>query len=205
MIIFDFDGVLADSLQTCIAACTIAAKSQGKVLAFGENTFAELDPLTFEALAERHGLEPRRFAGEVAEAVSDNPVRSPLFKGVVQTLNLLAQTQPLSVVSASHNAVIRSVLGQEDLDRLMTHIIGGDTRGHKAAKINGLISDRPHETHVMVGDAVSDMHAACTAGICTVGVSWGWQSPDRLLTAGADAIARSSEELASICLNLINQ
>jgi pyrophosphatase PpaX len=53
---------------------------------------------------------------------------------------------------------------------------------------------------VYVGDAPYDMEAARAAGCGAVGVTWGVASADMLEGAGADAIAETPEQLATILL-----
>ncbi|WP_406648196.1 HAD-IA family hydrolase [Aliisedimentitalea scapharcae] len=204
MIIFDFDGVLADSLTTCLAACTKAAHAQGVDLKLTRDAFATLDPLTFEALAERHNLEPVQFAQDVAQTVSGCAQPSPLFGGVAQSLTTLAKDHDLAVVSASHSDVIRTVLATQGLDLLMFRIIGGDTPGQKSEKISGLIALRSDGPHIMVGDASSDIQAARTAGISVIAVAWGWQTPEHLRSFAPDAMAETPAELCRVCLELLN-
>ncbi|MCP9481790.1 HAD-IA family hydrolase [Shimia sp. CNT1-13L.2] len=203
MIIFDFDGVLADSLQTCLSACTIAAQQQGREVAFDTGAFATLDPLTFEALAKRHHLDPDRFAADVATAVSSFETPSPVFDGIFDALSGLAKDHSLAVISASHSSVIRTVLAQQGIDALMKHIIGGDTPGQKPEKIAALVADLRDEKHVMVGDACSDIKAGRSAGIHTIAVAWGWQSPEFLAAFSPDAIVGSPAELANSCRSLL--
>lgn len=203
MIIFDFDGVLADSLQTCLAACNVAAQAQGAEWEFRADAFSTLNPLTFEALAEHHDLDPERFARSVAETVSSSPEKPIVFPGIEQALSELAKYQRLAVVSASHSNVIRSVLSVSGADRHMAQIIGGDTQGSKAEKIARLISDLPSEPHVMVGDAVSDLVAARDAGVRAIAVTWGWQSASQLAAQTPDAIVETPQDLAQTCLAVL--
>jgi phosphoglycolate phosphatase len=55
----------------------------------------------------------------------------------------------------------------------------------------------PQDTF-LVGDSDVDMATAAAAGMVSVGVSWGYRSEGELISAGADHIARSTEELYSI-------
>ena len=48
---------------------------------------------------------------------------------------------------------------------------------------------------VYVGDSPVDMQTARNAGVFALGVSWGFNSPESLVAAGADAIARTPSEL----------
>jgi pyrophosphatase PpaX len=51
---------------------------------------------------------------------------------------------------------------------------------------------------VMVGDTSFDILAGKNAGCCTIGVLWGAMTMDILVEAGADYLARNTEELLEI-------
>lgn len=202
MILFDFDGVLADSKSTCLAACKRAAHTQGATFRFGTDTFSELDPLTFEALAERHNLDPTKFAADVAQAVKNNPTKSAAFPGIHDMVVRLSITHTLAVISASHRDVISDVLTKSGIDTSFSNITGGDAIGNKTEKIQHLISQTGEMHNVFVGDAVSDIKAARAAGIPVIAVSWGWQPRERLLQETPDHIADTPHDLIG-CINAL--
>ena len=51
---------------------------------------------------------------------------------------------------------------------------------------------------VMVGDTNYDVTGAAVFGIPTIGVSWGYGSPESMTQAGAVAIAHTMDELHEI-------
>ena len=50
----------------------------------------------------------------------------------------------------------------------------------------------------MVGDAISDIHAARQASIKSIAVGWGHQSPSRLMEANPDYLVKSPQELLEL-------
>lgn len=198
MILFDFDGVLANSLDTCLAACDVAARQQGCIAEFGQNTFADLDPLTFEALAERLGLNSIDFAAAVKTAVQANPVPSQPFPGVPQMIAELGQSHQLAVVSASHSDVLAAFLKANSLEASFQHVLGGDRPGDKATKIKALLGETISDSDLFVGDAVSDVAAAHAAGIACCAVAWGWQPLARLIAQNPDYVAHDPFDIIAI-------
>lgn len=66
--IFDFDGVIADSLSLCLQACEYAASQYGCQLRLERDCWEFLDEVTFEAMARSLGFEDEMvegFAGHV--------------------------------------------------------------------------------------------------------------------------------------------
>ena len=59
---------------------------------------------------------------------------------------------------------------------------------------------RTKDECVFIGDSHIDMQTAANAGMYRIGVSWGYRPPELLIENGADAIAYSPEELASLIL-----
>ena len=50
----------------------------------------------------------------------------------------------------------------------------------------------------MVGDRDHDVHGARAHGIPCIGVTWGYGSPDELLSAGAVALADEPADVATL-------
>jgi len=195
--IFDFDGVIANSLATCRAACVEAAALQGSQIDLALNPFAELDPLTFDALARSLDLNPTRFVEDLGQfLLSRDPV--PVVAGMAEVIRQVAGTQPISVLSASPVDVIRRFLVAEGLADEIRSIVGGDGGGSKVEHLRHFARTSPHAPLVMVGDAVSDVLAAQGAAVPFVGVAWGWQSARRLAEAGAGSIADQPKDLPGL-------
>lgn len=203
MIIFDFDGVIGDTRALCLEACNSAARNQGLEQDLPFDAFAALDPLTFEALAETYELKPDKFAQDVAKHVATHIGKAAPFAGMREALAEIEDIAPLAVVSASQSSVLRRFLSDHDLLPCFSDVIGGDQPGQKPEKVGALLKGCTETVHAMVGDAASDMFAAKHNNIAAVGVSWGWQSADRLRTAGATYVVSTPADL-TICLqNLI--
>ena len=84
-------------MATCRAACVEAAALQGSQIDLALNPFAELDPLTFDALARSLDLNPTRFVDDVGQfLLSRDPVR--IVAGMAEVIRQVAGTQPISVL-----------------------------------------------------------------------------------------------------------
>jgi phosphoglycolate phosphatase-like HAD superfamily hydrolase len=201
MIMFDFDGVISDSKDVCLEACRAAAREQDKTVTIAPNSFSDLDPLTFEALATRHDLNPETFAASVAGHVSDSADCCRPFDGIPKMIAEVACQHDLAVISASHSRVIRSFLERHDMIANFRHVIGGDMPGSKAEKISDLIKAAGGTQHMFVGDAVSDMQAGRACALPVVAVTWGWQPRTRLQAENPDYLITSPQELGAVILN----
>lgn len=194
MIVFDFDGVIADSLAVCRRACIEAAARQEVMLDLCENPFSELDPLTFGALATLHGLSADRFTLDVANAIARESI-SPVFTGMAEILRDVARRDQIVILSASTEGVIRRFLEFHGLREVVSRVIGIDSVGTKAVWLAHLLKENASNNLVMVGDAVSDFESSVAAHVPFVGVSWGWQSAQRLESKGVDGLALKPSDL----------
>jgi phosphoglycolate phosphatase-like HAD superfamily hydrolase len=91
-------------------------------------------------------------------------------------------------------------LEEHGLEGNVRAVYGVDMPGSKAEKI--LMAKNQFgaegETVFMVGDSLSDVHAAREAGVNSVAVSWGHQSLGRLVGAVPDHVVRLPKELIEI-------
>lgn len=198
MVVFDFDGVIADSLGICTRACSHAARRQGCTRPLAENPFAGLEQVSFEGLAAELGLDTQAFAADACGYLEHCQEVAPVFEGIPETLQHVASNSPVCILSASPRSTIEPFLRFHGCSDHVTAILSRDIPGGKAGKLKALQRETPQPVICMVGDAVSDMGAAKQAGIPAIGVAWGWQTPDLLCRAGADFIAGTPGDIVRI-------
>lgn len=198
MLVFDFDGVIADSLALCTAACRFASDRQNGPSIASYNPFETLNPVTFEALGETLGLAPDIFAKDVAHYVTIQSEPTSIFLGIPEMLMVLSKGAAITVLSATATSVIERFTNHHGISDAIHQIIGGDQPGGKPEKLSRLVSSCHDEPNVMIGDSISDVVAAQHADIPCIGVAWGWQPADRLSAAGAEAVAQRPDHLQDL-------
>ncbi|MCU9838984.1 HAD family hydrolase [Ruegeria sp. WL0004] len=198
MVVFDFDGVIADSLGICTRACIHAARQQGCTRPLAENPFAGLEQVSFEGLAAKLGLDTRAFAADACSYLEHCQEIAPVFPGMAETLQHVASSGRLCILSASPRSTIEPFLQFHGCYEHVSVILSRDIPGGKAGKLKALQRAAPEPVTCMVGDGVSDIAAAKQAGIPPVGVAWGWQAPELLREAGADFIADTPVHIVGI-------
>jgi N-acetyl-D-muramate 6-phosphate phosphatase len=128
----------------------------------------------------------------------------PIF-GVVDMLERLHDKYPLSVVSARDVESTSEFLHQSGLEKYFLCVAGSLTVEHTkpypdpivwAAKQMGV---RP-ENCLMIGDTTVDIRAGKAAGAQTVGVLCGFGEENELRRKGADAILKTTPELAGLLI-----
>jgi phosphoglycolate phosphatase len=203
LILFDFDGVLADTLADMLRFAQEVCDELGVKHTVVQTDLSELEVMSFATFGR---------ACETPEDLVDEFVRrctrkfaekkSPpaIFDGVEAVVRKLAESHVLVVVTGSTGGVVRAFLAEHGLEGCIRAVYGLDMPGSKVKKI--LMAKRQFaaegEAVFMVGDSLSDIHAAKAAGIKSIAVSWGHQSVGKLVGAAPDHVAYIPEELIEI-------
>ena len=201
MVLFDFDGVLADSLDLyaeAVARClerigTPIVKNREDYLALFEGNF-------YESMAAR-GVDLAAFAQAAMDILPgiDYGAMKP-FDGLIPVLDALQKDHLLAVISSNGSRTIRRMLERFGFDPYFEEILGSDFLFSKKEKIDHALAKYgiPPERAFYIGDTVGDIKEARSAGVRTVAVTWGWHSRERLVAARPDFLVETPEGLLKI-------
>jgi phosphoglycolate phosphatase len=196
LVMFDFDGVIADSWCGQKRAFVDALQAHGLDDFATSATFRDLlESNWFEALGEA-GV-PDHVVGEIERAFGT--VESPeLFPGMAEVIERLAEAHPVVVITSSATDVVRRILRERQV-RGVAEVIGGDVEPSKTVKIEAARRRYGEALEPWyVCDTVGDVAEARAAGAAVVGAGWGWHGEERLLRAGPDLIARHPSDLLDL-------
>jgi phosphoglycolate phosphatase len=196
IVMFDFDGVIADSWSAQRAAFVGALRGHGLHDFATSATFRDLlESNWFEALL-RAGV-PATVVDDIERAFGATPVPE-LFPGIGEVVERLAQAFPVIVVTSSATAKVERSLRDRGV-RGVREVIGGDVEPSKARKIRSVRRRFGESLEAWyVCDTVGDVAEARAAGAAIIGVSWGWHGEERLLRAAPDRIVRRPGELLDL-------
>lgn len=200
LIIFDFDGTLADTFPSFVRVFDRAADRYG---------FKRLDR---ERQGDLRGLDARQIMAHhdiplwkvpaiarfMRLSMGDDIANIKLFAGIGQALrDLHAQGVVLTVVTSNSPGNVRAVLGPELL-ALFTHVECGASLFGKAAKVRKVLAAtgvaRQHA--MLIGDEIRDAKAAADAGVEFGAVAWGFNHVDALIARHPRHVFRQVAELA---------
>lgn len=198
LLLFDFDGVLADSLDLyaeAVARCllrigTPIVKNREDYLALFEGNF-------YESMAAK-GVDLAAFAGAAKEILPglDYDAMKP-FAGLIPVLEALRKENLLVVISSNGFRTISRMLDLFGFDRFFEGILGSDFLFSKKEKIAHALAkygiDRRRTFYI--GDTTGDILEAREAGVRTVAVTWGWHSREKLVAARPDFLVDRPEDL----------
>lgn len=200
LLLFDYDGVLADSLNTLSEYTTIFCRERGLGEGLKTTDVDAMESATLAGLIEAAGISQayvRDYARYLFQALNRDPLKVPLFKGIPKMLTDLARHYTLCVVTANHSAIVRQRLDAAQLTSLMGCIYGNEQPGGKVDHIiNALETNHAQPASTwMIGDTVGDIEAAQNAGVNAVAVTWGWQSSIRLKSKAPDLMFEKPQAL----------
>jgi phosphoglycolate phosphatase len=209
LIIFDCDGTLVDSQHAICAAMEYAFASlelpaPGRADILGVVGLSL--PQTFEVLAGGH---PPHVQSALAEAYrTDFPgkrampeMHDPLYPGIADVVAALGGRADvlLGIATGKSRKGVARLLDREGWHGHFVTIQTADDNPSKpdpemvrrAMRETGA---EPAAT-VMIGDTTYDIEMGLSAGAHTLGVAWGYHAPERLIGAGAHAMAEAPEQL----------
>jgi len=202
-ILFDYDGVLADTLDDLLKFSQEICNELGVQHHVVREDISTLEAMSFANLGRRVEVpEPlvEEFVRRSLEKVANKKTPPHIFPGLAQVIRELSTRHILGIVTTDSSQNVNAFLKEHALADCFRAIYGVDQPGTKAEKISHARDQftAAGETVFMIGDAASDIHAAREASAKSIGVGWGHQSVEMLIRAKADYIVNSPRELLDL-------
>jgi phosphoglycolate phosphatase len=191
LLVFDFDGTLADSEASLMESLRLVAKDFGLSEVDKENARRSIGLSLQHTIEVGLGLEP----WQVPEAVElyrkhYNEVAfesTRLFPGVKETLNLLRRDFLLAVASSKSKHGLVAMLRHLGIFERFSFIAGAqDVKQGKPAPDMVLLAlealDIPAGESLVIGDTVYDIEMGQRAGADTCAVTYGNNSAEELIS-----------------------
>lgn len=200
LVMFDYDGVIADSLGYFTLDLVAAFQDNGyDEVRTQEDVLALFDDNFYRTLLDR-GLSTELIDGilKAYEARSkEHLTMIPLFEGMPDALNRIAEKNIVVVITSNVSAITSAVLQKYSIN-CVQDVIGAEKEKSKILKIKNTIAKYPEMKAFYVGDTKGDIFEGKASGVLTVGVTWGWHGEQKLKDAGADYLVSSPKELAAL-------
>lgn len=202
LFLFDFDGVLVDSLALYEKSVNVCLERIGHKPIADREEFLDLFEDNFYSAIKKRGVDVGQFmaASKVVTPTLDYSVTRP-FTDLIPVLAELKKRHGLVIISSNSSFAIRLMLAKFGFESYFDDILGADFNFSKIEKIlyvkghygtNGV-----HTFYVC--DTAGDVREAREAGVKTVAVTWGWHPRERLERAKPDAIIEKPEDLLDCC------
>jgi phosphoglycolate phosphatase len=201
LFLFDFDGVLADSLDIYAEAVARCLERIGNpIVKTREDYLSLFDGNYYESLTAR-GVDLADFARAAREIMPgiDYDSMKP-FAGLRPVLDVLKRDHCLLVISSNSSKTIHRMLSRFGFESLFEEILGSDFLVSKKEKIDHALAKYGigAQRTFYIGDTAGDILEARAAGVRSVAVTWGWHSRERLLAAKPEFLVDTPEGLLSV-------
>jgi phosphoglycolate phosphatase len=201
LFLFDFDGVLADSLDVYEKTVTDCLKGIKQPLIHNREEFLELFEDNFYESLKKKGVDLDVFMKASEDILARVKIKDMKpFPDVAPVIEELHKKHCLIVVSSNDYASIKEALEYYNYDGYFRDILGSDFMFSKKEKI--LYAAKKYETALeniyYIGDTTGDIKEGKQAGIKTVGVTWGWHSKEKMAAAQPDYLFDQPQELLQL-------
>lgn len=201
LVIFDFDGTLADSLTWFRTALDEVVREH------------DLEPISAERAESLRGLPPKAImdelkipgwklpfiAADVRKRAADNVDQIALYEGIEAQLHRLHEAGlDLAIVSSNGETAVREVLGPDTAGLFSQYACGAALFGkasvfRKVMKKAGVTPERT----LTIGDEVRDIEAAREAGCDCAAVAWGFATRQILEASKPDYLHLKIEDIST--------
>ncbi|MDJ0615184.1 MAG: HAD-IA family hydrolase [Calothrix sp. MO_192.B10] len=206
VIIFDFDGTIADTLDALVSIANHLADDFGYA------------PIAAEELAYLRNLSSRQIIKYSGVSLLKIPflikkVQSEL-KGKIQDLKPIAgikeslvslkdEEHRLGIITSNSSDNVMDFLRHNNLETLFDFIYSGVTIFGKTTIINNALKQNklsPQQV-IYVGDEIRDIEASKKANIKVIAVAWGFNSQEVLAKQNPDFLIHQPQELLQVVKN----
>ncbi len=205
LILFDFDGVIANSFEVFFREFTSACAEMGFDRLNSKEAFLNLFEGNLVLNVIKAGFPPwklrelfHRFQPRIAKA--NDSVSA--FEGIREMLHNLSNQFPVYIISSNLTEAVQRFLQREKIDGIQD-VLGADVETSKVKKIKRVWKKHSGATAYYIGDTSGDVYEGKEAGAITVAVTWGWHEIDRLMRAKPHHIVHTPRELEQLLLSNI--
>jgi phosphoglycolate phosphatase len=201
LLLFDFDGVIVDSLDLYEDAVNRCLKEIGKPPFRDRDEFLRIFENNFYQGIREKGVDVAAFmeaSAALAPALDYGRVK-PVDE-LKPVLEKLQDRHTLAIVSSNSNYAIRRILSTHHYDRYFEDILGHEFTLSKTEKIGraATLLKKGLDKTFYIGDTAGDIKEAKQAGARTVAITWGWHTREKLRETGPDFIFDRPEELLKL-------
>lgn len=200
LLIFDFDGVIADTFADMLKFAQETCDELGVTHTVLPSDLRDLEVMSFTTFGRACEVREEltwEFSRRCTQKFAEKVTPPAIFDGLSEVIRGLAEKNILVIVTGNTTGNVNTFLVHHGLQDCFRMVYGVEIPSSKAKKIQ-MAQKRfgtGNESVYFVGDSLSDVRAGREAGVKSVAVNWGHQSLDMLVRGGPDAIVHSPAEL----------
>jgi phosphoglycolate phosphatase len=213
--LFDYDGTIVDSaimiVEGAIAAFRICGLPDPDPTKVRENIGKPLAIALDEYMPPGFNVTPNdiseAYRSWYAEQGRLGLQNEPLYPGVVELLKELKSNDWLIGIATNKSRIgLTNGLAKHNLSDMFDITLSTDeniAKPNPAMAIRAMNELGVEKKHcVMIGDTINDIGLGVNAGIVSIGVTWGYNDKNLLLSAGADYLVDDANQLSVLMKKL---
>lgn len=194
LIIFDFDGTLADPIDTLVSSINEVAHEHNTAAFMSRELLAST---SLQKAIRKLGISFFRvhnFISAVREEFHNRMQEVSLHSHIPELLQEVHNHARLAIISSNTESNIQELLSQE-IQEYFFHIesAGMFTKSKHITSLRKQLGLKKHEV-LYIGDESRDMHAARRASVECMAVTWGVQHKDSLLASRPTMLAQTATQ-----------
>jgi phosphoglycolate phosphatase len=201
LFLFDFDGVIVDSLDVYERRVKLCLEKIGQPVVQSRADFLELFEDNFYEAVVRKGIDLVAFMNASKSIPTNDDYDQMIpFAPLFPVLEELKKDNILVVISSNISMVINAILSRYKFNGCFREVLGADFGYSKKDKILHAVDvfQMDKDRTYYIGDTSGDIKEARMAGIKTVAVTWGWHSREMFKKVNPDYLIDAPEALLEI-------
>ena len=199
-LIFDYDGVIVDSLHIFMKYFFKACDREGFSNINSKQVFLSLfEGNMFEKMMDKGMSKEQilRIMDFMKKELLKNQGKLQVFPGIKKTLKTLSKKNTLLIITSNDSIVVKRFLSSQNLD-IFSDIYGSEKEPSKVKKIQR-IKQQYHRNNVFyIGDTTGDIIEGKEAKVQTIAVTWGWHDTEKLQKTSPAYILSEPQELLTL-------
>lgn len=199
--IFDYDGVIVDSLDIFSTHFLKACEKENIPEVSTKQDFLSIyNNNMYENMFNRGMSKEQilRIVNYMKKAIHLERENINLFPKMKETIQELSKNNVLYIVTSSDTNLVNEFLTMYHLDRYFEAVIGSDQEPSKTKKILSITQHYKEKDCFYIGDTVGDILEGKKAAVKTVAVTWGWHNEKQLAENNPDYMIHQPKELVAI-------
>jgi phosphoglycolate phosphatase len=199
--IFDYDGVIVDSLDIFAANFLKACKKENVTEISTTQDFLSIYNNNMYKAMFNMGMSKEkvlRIVTYMKKAILSERENIKLFPNIKETIQKLSKYNTLHIVTSSDTKLVTDFLKRYHLDTYFESVIGSDQEPSKTKKILSITENHAEKDCFYIGDTVGDILEGKKAEIKTVAVTWGWHKEEQLSQSNPDFLINNPKELLTL-------
>lgn len=205
LILWDYDGVLANSMEIEAKYYTAACHEAGIEQISTYEDIARLCEGNYYEECTKAGLDPKKV--EIATYIFEKTIKElgcqiDVFPGMPEIMIETARWFPSYIITSNSSATVETMLKNQQIKGIR-EVLGFEVEKSKTKKINHVKTLFPGEKTYFISDTAGDILEARAGGVdVTVGVTWGMHSADILIKSHPDYLFNQVSELREFLFSL---